>query len=187
MSDHVAMVGAFQDNDAGLASGSAYFFKENGLGDWFQVSKLVSADAGPTEAFGFAVGASGDIGLVGAPLNSTGGTDAGAAYLFHVPAGIPGDYNLNGAVDAADYALWRDMLGQSGSGLAADGNGDGTVNDADFDMWRANLGLGALPAPGSSLQAASAPEPGSAVIILFAILGLATGFARRPQHNRSFG
>ena len=35
-----------------------------------------------------------------------------------------GDYNQNGFVDAADYAVWRTSIGQTGVGLAADGNGD---------------------------------------------------------------
>ena len=29
------------------------------------------------------------------------------------PAGVPGDYNGNGVVDAADYVIWRDHLGTS--------------------------------------------------------------------------
>ena len=39
----------------------------------------------------------------------------------------PGDYNLNGAVDAADYTVWRDGLGT-------------TYTQADYDVWRANFG-----------------------------------------------
>src|SRR5262249_1443813 len=37
--------------------------------------------------------------------------------LSVVAAPLPGDFNHNGAVDAADYAVWRDTLGQSGAGL----------------------------------------------------------------------
>ena len=33
--------------------------------------------------------------------------------------GLVGDYNDDGTVDAADYTVWRDSLGQTGSGLAA--------------------------------------------------------------------
>ncbi len=49
------------------------------------------------------------------------------------------DYNDNGVVDAADYALWRNTRGQTGAGLAADGNNDGTVNQLDYDLWRSKL------------------------------------------------
>ena len=39
---------------------------------------------------------------------------------------LPGDYNHNGVVDAADYIVWRNSLGQSiAAGTGADGNGDG--------------------------------------------------------------
>ena len=43
-----------------------------------------------------------------------------------------GDYNQNGIVDAADYALWRDTLGEMGMDLAADGNENGQVDDGRF-------------------------------------------------------
>ncbi len=54
------------------------------------------------------------------------------------PDVLLGDYNLNGVVDAADYALWRKAEGTTD--LRADGNGDGQVNDADYTVWRANFG-----------------------------------------------
>jgi hypothetical protein len=181
LSDEAALVGAFQDETGGLAAGAAYFFKENALGDWFQVSKLTASDVQPTDAFGFSVGVTNGIGLVGAPLKTSGGTDAGAAYLFNVPEGVPGDYNLNGAVDAADYVVWRDMLGQTGSSLAGDGNGDGTVNDQDFALWRANFGLGTPPAP-PALQASAIPEPTVFVLSLCAI-GWLSVCAGRPMRR----
>jgi hypothetical protein len=159
LSDEAALVGAFQDDESGLASGSAYLFAENSPGNWFQVDKLQASDAAANNAFGFSVGISDGIGIVGAPLSNSAGTDAGAAYLFNVPDGIAGDYNRNGTVDAADYVLWRDLEGQSGAGLAADGNGDGMVNGADYDLWRANFGQGA-PAGAAALQASAVPEPG---------------------------
>jgi hypothetical protein len=82
---------------------------------------------------------------------------------------LSGDYNQNGVVDAADYALWRDMLGQMGNDLAADGNENGQVDDGDFTVWRAHfgntakLGGGALvDLPGS----ASIPEPPTYALLL---------------------
>jgi mannan endo-1,4-beta-mannosidase len=77
-------------------------------------------------------------------------------------AGVPGDYNEDGSVDAADYSLWRDSLGQSGTGLAADGNGDGVVNQGDYDVWRLYFGVTAGGATGST----AVPEPGAAMLFL---------------------
>ncbi|MCA9240654.1 MAG: matrixin family metalloprotease [Planctomycetales bacterium] len=46
------------------------------------------------------------------------------------------DFNGDGVVDAADYTLWRDTLGATGSGLLADGNHDLVVDRADYQLWR---------------------------------------------------
>ena len=51
-----------------------------------------------------------------------------------------GDYNGNGVVDAPDYVVWRNTLGQSPPGLAADGNGSGTIDQGDYNVWRAHFG-----------------------------------------------
>jgi T5SS/PEP-CTERM-associated repeat protein len=67
-----------------------------------------------------------------------------------------GDYNGNGVVDAGDYVVWRDTLGQTGTSLAADGNGNGAVDTADYDLWRRRFG-GVI---GGGVGAAAAiPEP----------------------------
>ena len=52
---------------------------------------------------------------------------------------LPGDYNLNGVVDAADYVVWRQTLGQRGVGLAADGNNNNGVDSGDFDICARTL------------------------------------------------
>jgi hypothetical protein len=55
---------------------------------------------------------------------------------------LRGDYNVDGAVDAADYVVWRKTLGQTGipAFSGADGDGDGDVTQADYIVWRANFG-----------------------------------------------
>lgn len=52
---------------------------------------------------------------------------------------LSGDYNLDGAVDVADYTVWRNSLG-SATDFRADGNGDGAVDSADHSVWKANFG-----------------------------------------------
>ncbi len=69
-----------------------------------------------------------------------GGLSLGVTYTTNAinvsVAGILGDYNHNGVVDAGDYVVWRKSVGQSGSALAADSNGDGVVDSNDYNFWR---------------------------------------------------
>jgi hypothetical protein len=53
---------------------------------------------------------------------------------------IPGDYDQNGSVDAADYTIWRDTL-NSTSDLRADGNHNLVVDRADYDVWKSHFGI----------------------------------------------
>ncbi len=61
------------------------------------------------------------------------------AVLLNVLSIPLGDYNQNGFVDAADYVVWRNTLGQIGAGLAADGNNNGTIDAADYDLLARQL------------------------------------------------
>ena len=63
---------------------------------------------------------------------------------------LDGDYNGDGAVDAADYTVWRDGLGT-------------TFTEADYDVWVANFGA---TGPASS---AAVPEPTASLLYLVAV------------------
>lgn len=58
---------------------------------------------------------------------------------------IAGDYNADGAVDAADFTVWRSSLGETGQVLAADGDRDGAVTVSDYHVWKQNFGQVASP------------------------------------------
>ena len=58
---------------------------------------------------------------------------------FGVAPTLFGDYNDDGAVGAADYVVWRNTFGQTGSGLVADGNGNGQVDPADYNILARQL------------------------------------------------
>jgi hypothetical protein len=91
--------------------------------------------------------------------------------------GVPGDYNDNGTVDAADYVLWRKYNGQSVA-LANDGTPN-TVSNADYDMWRANYGMTVGSSSGAGLSASSIPEPASAMLLILAAVAIAGAFCGR--------
>ena len=80
---------------------------------------------------------------------------------------IAGDYNGNGIVDAADYTVWRDTLGQMGTGLAADGEFDQVINGTDLFVWKTHFGMHVGSGAGAE-AAAVVPEPATLVTLLLA-------------------
>ena len=84
-----AVVGAPQDDDNGVNSGSAYVFTRDPLsGKWSQPIKLTASDGDTSDEFGYSVAVHGDTIVVGAyqhDLDSE--SDAGAAYVFTRPDG----------------------------------------------------------------------------------------------------
>jgi autotransporter-associated beta strand protein len=84
-----------------------------------------------------------------------------AGVLSVASVGVPGDYNNNGTVDAADYVLWR-----SGGPLANEVDNPGSVNAGDYTAWRARFGnsgngagIGSGATGSASAQATTVPEP----------------------------
>jgi hypothetical protein len=125
-------------------------------------------------------------------FNEPGGYWTGIALAVK-ESPLPGDYNQNGIVDAADYTVWRDRLGQSTT--VANENPaaatPGLVDAEDYAFWTANfgnllpeLGAGAAAhlAPGESPGANYAvPEPASLALAAGGGLGLLVGARRRPR------
>jgi phospholipase/lecithinase/hemolysin len=88
---------------------------------------------------------------------------------------LPGDFNADGSVDAADYVAWRDGLGAE-------------YNELDYGVWRANFGRTrgtrggsiARTAPHSShLPTVQVPEPTGIVLAAMATALVAICFRRR--------
>jgi hypothetical protein len=78
-------------------------------------------------------------------------------------AGVPGDYNGNGVVDAADYVVWRNggPLQNEVAGVTP-----GQVTAEDYAAWRARFGNTSAVAASGNLQATSVPEPGTFVLAI---------------------
>jgi hypothetical protein len=86
---------------------------------------------------------------------------------------MPGDYNGDGAVNSADYTVWRNTRGETGDDLSADGSGpdgvpDGVVDQFDFEFWKSHFGesRGSASVDGPT----DAPEPSSILILVVACL-----------------
>ena len=73
-------------------------------------------------------------------------------------AGLPGDFNDDGIVDAIDYTVWRDGLGT-------------TYTAADYDLWKSHFGETA--ASGTALAGGTpVPEPSTFGSLLLGLLAL---------------
>lgn len=90
-----------------------------------------------------------------------------------LPVNLPGDYNDDGAVDAADYTVWRDNIGAPS--LPNDG-GLGTVRDAHYYLWKTQFG--ASSGSGSGNAVGAIPEPATRWLALVGCLTAALA-ARR--------
>jgi formylglycine-generating enzyme required for sulfatase activity len=94
------------------------------------------------------------------------------------PQTIPGDYNIDGQVDAADYTIWRNSLGSTND-LRANGDNTGAsmnvIDAADYDFWKTHFGE---PAGAAAAAAQSVPEPTTLLLLILGIALLTT--ARSP-------
>ncbi|TWT77339.1 hypothetical protein Pla123a_19990 [Posidoniimonas polymericola] len=86
---------------------------------------------------------------------------------------LPGDYNADGVVDAADYTVWRENVDGPAGVLPNDPNG-GTIGDAQYATWKTHFGKTLTPNP--TLSPATVPEPASVALLAFAA---AAGLTRR--------
>lgn len=100
-----------------------------------------------------------------------GSFDGGQVLIDNVQllrnVAMPGDYNSDNSVDAADYVIWRDTLGQNVAvGSGADGNRDGIIGNEDYDVWYASYG-NTSAARSSGVRAI--PEPSASSLAFVAI------------------
>jgi hypothetical protein len=93
--------------------------------------------------------------------------------------GLPGDYNDDGVVNAADYVRWRNTNGQNVT-LPNDVT-SGSVTQADYDVWVDNFGAAA----GSAENQRLVPETSSMALVALTLLtAIAAGRRRMGAADR---
>jgi hypothetical protein len=117
----------------------------------------------------------------GTPITTTLG---GANYPLNQTT-LPWDYNHDGVVNAADYTVWRNSLGQSdpdpeNNPLAANANRNGSVDLKDYAAWKYHFGE-SLPGGGASaaIGSSSVPEPTTALLLVIGVIISSHGRSRR--------
>ncbi len=81
MSGENLLVGARYQDAAGDRAGAAYLYQPDGAGGFVE-TKFTASDAASNDLYGSAVAIVGDTILIGAPLHDSGGSNAGAVYLY---------------------------------------------------------------------------------------------------------
>lgn len=92
---------------------------------------------------------------------------------------LPGDYDRNGVVEENDRLVWAASYANP-LAKNADGNGDGLVNASDYTVWRDHLGESLPAASLFKAISAPAPEPVRATVASPAIV-FATEPSERPR------
>jgi hypothetical protein len=84
--------------------------------------------------------------------------DRALAYFGLAASSRPAaDFNYDGAIDAADYTVWRRNKGTTVlPGTLGDADGNGSVDDADYQIWRAQFGT--IPGAAGSASMSSVPQ-----------------------------
>jgi hypothetical protein len=131
-------------------------------------------------------GATGTWGAVGSGATHVSEFFTGTG-LLQVTLGPPeilvGDYNQDGVVDARDYVVWRNNLGEATLPNRDPAN-MGMIGADDYLAWKDNFGATA-PGALSLGAAASVPEPGTIVLLSLAGLGAIGGCRRQAAAKRN--
>jgi hypothetical protein len=112
--------------------------------------------------------------------------DNTAEELFQLDfyVSLPGDYNDDFTVNAADYTVWRNTLHQNVTpGEEADGDRDGEITQNDFQIWKSHYGdvaVGFGAGAGAESIGSTVPEPGTAALLA---LGVAVAGALRARRR----
>ena len=102
------------------------------------------------------------VGIIATGVLATMDPDQGAFFddlmLTLASEALPGDYNQDGKVDAADYVVWRKNPGAHGG------------DPGGYNTWRMNFGAMAGSGSGNQLSAGAVPEPAAWMLLFIAMV-----------------
>jgi hypothetical protein len=122
------------DNDSPPAEGAYGFF-----------ARLTSSHYEPSNPFLVLFNFGADYELVP--------TAALAINAAAVESSLPGDFNLDGTVDAADYVMWRKP----------------TLVDDEYETWQTNFGQSLPGGSGGEHDSSAVPEPSTIALVMWTI------------------
>jgi len=119
ISGDVIVVGAWDDDDLGWGSGSAYVFERDANPGWSEVAKLLASNGKFLDGFGYSVAVDGHRALIGAFGADGVDHNEGAAYVF----------------ERAPHASWLEVEKLFGSdGANSDGFGYAVALETDIAL-----------------------------------------------------
>jgi hypothetical protein len=155
-------------NVSGLAFPSGLAAAPDGNGFLVGILGIANGE-GHIARYGF------DGNLLGTFANhGNGGFVEATAFIVVPERGLIGDYNENGAVDAADYVAWRNA-GPTAT-LPNDGT-PGIVDASDYAVWRSQVGRN-TSGSSSGISTNVVPEP-AGVLLLLIVAGAIVGMRLR--------
>ena len=175
---------ALIDGGSGSAESVAFLFSQYVLFESILISRFDSVDHGTFNIKGGStITLTNGVNSVGAVtggssanyLRWTGDAGTGSGRGFSVDGftvrlvGTGGyqanDYNINNRVDAADYVLWRKMMGTS-------------YTQNDYANWRAKFGQ-SVSGSGSVIEFGTVPEPAAISLLAIAVVIMLCSNCRR--------
>ncbi|WP_197527361.1 dockerin type I domain-containing protein [Pirellulimonas nuda] len=160
----LAVVAARADDDNGLDAGSVYLLSRSSDDTWSQIAKVTRPEGGAGGAFGSDIAFDGKRIVIGASRSN-------AAYVYEIVS-LPGDFNRDGFIDAADFTVWRDHFGDIVEPYSfADANGDGFIQQLDYQIWKQGFQSGSAIAL-SIVEPVPEPSTIRAAVIAFVSLCL---------------
>ncbi len=145
-------------------------FNSDGATNGFDIAELYNgfgiADADP------------DFWLLDLNVDGVVDIDDVTTMITEIARSAPGDFDIDGDVDGADFLVMQRGFGTLGGALYTDGDVDldGDVDGADRLLWESNFGFITAPLISTAIIANSTivPEPAACGLALFALLTLTT-------------